>query len=194
MFDYIFGKVEYINEDSIVIDVGGIGYKIHTSMNTISHMKQDSNMRIYTQLIIREDDASIYGFGTREELSLFKLLLSVSGVGPKAALSLLSTSKASELSSAIISNDTKRLTMAQGIGKKTAEMIILKLKDKISVEDILASPMGMNNQIEVTEVIEALVALGYQYPVASNAVNALPDKSKKTPALIKDALKLLASK
>jgi Holliday junction DNA helicase RuvA len=135
----------------------------------------------------------LYGFSTRDELSMFKLLISVSGVGPKAGASLLNQYKASDIAAAIISRDTGKLTKAQGIGKKIAERIILELKDKIDTESAIGGQEDISGGDELSQVIEALVSLGYNYSVASTAVLKLKDTKRPIDALIKDALRQLAS-
>ncbi|MGE5677488.1 MAG: Holliday junction branch migration protein RuvA [Pseudomonadota bacterium] len=193
MYEYLNGKVDYISDDYIVVDITGVGYRVFTSHNTIKNVKIGEAAKIFTHLIVKEDDLVLYGFSTREELSMFKLLLSVSGVGPKAGASLLNQYKASELAAAIIGRDASKLTKAQGIGKKIAERIILELKDKIDTESAIGGADIFEGSDEISQVIEALVTLGYNYSVASSAVMRLKDTKKPIDILIKDALKQLAT-
>ena len=193
MYEYLSGKVDYISEDYVVIDISGVGYRVFTSGNTIKNLKTGAAAKIYTHLIVKEDDLVLYGFSTRDELGMFKLLLSVSGVGPKAGVSLLNQYKASELAASIIGRDISRLTKAQGIGKKIAERIILELKDKIDTESAIGGMDTFDGGDELSQVIEALVALGYNYSIASSAVLGLKDTKKPIDILIKDALKKLSS-
>ncbi|HWQ30377.1 MAG TPA: Holliday junction branch migration protein RuvA [Negativicutes bacterium] len=193
MYEYLNGKIDYISEDYVVVDITGVGYRVFTSRNTIKNVKIGEAAKIFTHLIVKEDDLVLYGFSTREELSMFKLLLSVSGVGPKAGASLLNQYKASELAAAIIGRDASKLTKAQGIGKKIAERIILELKDKIDTESAIAGADIFEGGDEISQVIEALVSLGYNYSVASSAVIGLKDTKKPIDILIKEALKQLAT-
>jgi Holliday junction DNA helicase RuvA len=193
MYEYLSGRVDYMGEDYAVIDITGLGYRVFTSQNTMKSLKLGEISKIFTHLIVKEDDLVLYGFSTRDELSMFKLLISVSGVGPKASASLLNQYKASEIAAAIISRDITKLTKAQGIGKKIAERIILELKDKIDTESAIGGMDSFEGGDEISQVIEALVSLGYNYSIASTAVFKLKDTNKPIDILIKDALKQLAS-
>jgi Holliday junction DNA helicase RuvA len=193
MYEYLSGRVDYIGEDYAVIDISGLGYRVFTSQNTMKSLKLGENSRIFTHLIVKEDDLLLYGFSTRDELGMFKLLISVSGVGPKAGVSLLNQNKASELAAAIISRDIAKLTKAQGIGKKIAERIVLELKDKIDTESAIGGMEAFDGGDEISQVIEALVSLGYNYSIASTAVMKLKDIKKPIDILIKDALRQLAA-
>lgn len=192
MYEYLRGILDSIQEDYLVIDVNGVGYKVSTSQNTIRNAKTDAAVKIFTQLIVKEDDMVLYGFDTKDELNMFKLLNTVSGVGPKAAVGLLNQFKAQEIALAIISKDGARLTKAQGIGKKTAERIILELRDKINTESAIAPQSIDNDSSEITQVIEALTSLGYAYSEAAQAVAKLKNTAAPIDAMIKEALKILA--
>ncbi|MDF2519964.1 MAG: ruvA [Clostridia bacterium] len=192
MYEYLRGILDSIQEDYLVIDVNGVGYKVSTSQNTIRNAKADAAVKIFTQLIVKEDDMVLYGFDTKDELNMFKLLNTVSGVGPKAAVGLLNQFKAQEIALAIISKDGARLTRAQGIGKKTAERIILELRDKINTESAIAPQSIDNDSSEITQVIEALTSLGYAYSEAAQAVSKLKNAAGPIDAMIKEALKILA--
>jgi Holliday junction DNA helicase RuvA len=183
MYEYLSGRVDYISED----------YRVFTSRNTIKNLKIGETAKIFTHLIVKEDDLVLYGFSTRDELGMFKLLLSVSGVGPKAGASLLNQYKSSEIAASIISRDISKLTKAQGIGKKIAERIILELKDKIDTESAIGGMDTFDGGDEISQVIEALVSLGYNYSIASSAVIGLKDTGKPIDILIKDALKQLST-
>ncbi len=193
MYEYIKGKLDYALEDYIVIDVQGIGYKIFTSQNTVKSAAIGTDTKIYTHLVVKEDDLVLYGFSSREELRMFKLLISISGVGPKAAVSLLSQAKPQELAAAIISKNVGQITKAPGIGKKIAERIILELKDKIDTEHALPQTENIAPEDDISQVIEALIALGYNYNVAATAVSKIKDTNRPIDALIKDALRQLAN-
>jgi len=193
MYEYLSGIVDYIGENYAVIDISGLGYRVFTSQNTMKGLKLGEISKIFTHLIVKEDDLVLYGFSTRDELGMFKLLISVSGVGPKAGASLLNQNKASELAAAIVSRDIAKLTKAQGIGKKIAERIILELKDKIDTESAIGGMEDFDGGDEISQVIEALVSLGYNYSIASTAVMKLKDTRKPIDILIKDALRQLAT-
>ncbi|MGE5631097.1 MAG: Holliday junction branch migration protein RuvA [Caulobacteraceae bacterium] len=193
MYEYVSGILDFVGDDYIVIDVSGLGYKIFTSQNTIKAFNLGEKAKAYTHLVVKEDDLILYGFSSREELRMFKQLISVSGVGPKAGASLLNQYKANEIALAIISKDSGKLTKAAGIGKKIAERIILELKDKIDTESAISSNEIFEGSDEISQVIEALVSLGYNYTMASSAVMKLKDTKKPVDALIKEALKQLAT-
>ena len=193
MYEYLSGRVDYIGEDYAVIDISGLGYRVFTSQNSMKSLKLGEISKIFTHLIVKEDDLVLYGFATREELGMFKLLISVSGVGPKAAASLLNQYKASELAVAILSRDIAKLSKAQGIGKKISERIILELKDKIDTESAVGGIEVFGGSDEISQVIEALTALGYNYSIAANAVMKLKDTNKPIDILIKEALRQLGT-
>ncbi|WP_346938384.1 Holliday junction branch migration protein RuvA [uncultured Clostridium sp.] len=195
MYEYIKGIFKSIEKEYIVIECGNIGYKIFTSGSTLSNIPTiDQQVKIYTHQIVREDFIGLYGFLTREEISMFNLLISINGVGPKAALSLMSIANVSTLKYAIITDDDKLITKAPGIGKKTAQRIILELKDKINIED--AIPKGATiNHIDIdneklSEAVGALIALGYSDKEAEKAVEKA-DRSKSVEDIIKECLKIL---
>jgi len=168
MYEYIKGKYIGINKDYIIVENSGIGYKIFTSGGTMSSMpKTGEEVMLYIEQIVREDFIGLYGFDSKEELEMFKILLSINGVGARAALSLLSISRVNNLKYAIIMEDEKHICRAPGIGKKTAGRIILELKDKLKKEDmgITKNQDGTidNDNIYVTAVNEALGALTYYH-------------------------------
>ncbi|ACL75701.1 Holliday junction branch migration protein RuvA [Ruminiclostridium cellulolyticum] len=199
MFAYIKGTVEEKNNDSIIVEAGGIGYRIFTALSTINNMGQNgTTVKIYTHYYVREDIAVLYGFGTVEELTMFEMLLTVSGVGPKAAISMISTLSPSRFYLAVVSQDTKSLTKAPGIGMKMAQRIILDLKDKISKEQLTSSiPMTSPENNEVTgdsvlsEAVSALMVLGYGSAEASSTISGIYEKGISVEELVKKALKSL---
>ena len=200
MYEYIKGKYMGINKDYIIIENNNIGYKIFTSGATMAEMPGiNDEVMLYLEQIVREDFIGLYGFKDREELEMFKLLLSISGVGAKAALSLLSISRINNLKYAIIMEDDKHLCRARGIGKKTAGRIILELKDKIKKEDIMSGvdiQEGFEdlqptvNTNTVGEALGALLALGYSEKEAETALKQV-DKTASLEDIIKDCLKVL---
>lgn len=201
MYEYIKGKYIGINKDYIIVENNNIGYKIFTSGSTMSEMpKNGEEVMLYLEQIVREDFIGLYGFVTREELEMFKLLISISGVGAKAALSLLSISRVNNLKYAIIMGDEKHICRAPGIGKKTAGRIILELKEKLKKEDMTIDKSGeedmlsgaedTNYALAINEASEALIALGYSEKEAEMALKKV-DKESSVEDIIKSCLKVL---
>lgn len=199
MYEYIRGQFQGISKDYVVIELNNIGYKILTSGNTMSNMpKVGEEVLLYLEQIVREDFIGLYGFTTREELEMFKLLLSINGVGAKAALSLLSISTVNNLKYAIMMGDEKHITRAPGIGKKTAQRIILELKDKLKPDELTSEEgeliEGINDNSDysfnINETLSALMALGYTEKEAQKALEKV-DKTLSIENMIKESLKLL---
>lgn len=203
MFYYVEGKVALIEQSLCVIDCAGVGYACHTSQNTISQVKMGETARLYTYLYVREDIFDLYGFADAEELNCFKMLIGVSGVGPKAALAILSVASPSRLALSIITGEEKLLTQAPGIGKKIAQRIVLELRDKMSKEQLengkgsavsLELPATGSAEVNHTqEAIAALMVLGYAQSEALQAMKGL-DLSEYPDAesIIRVCLKRLA--
>lgn len=175
MYDYIKGKLVRKAESYAVVEANGVGYKIITTKSSLANLK-DGEVTLYTYLYVREDIFDLYGFSTMEERSAFELLISVSGVGPKAAVAILSCVTASELAIAIVTNQPKTITAAQGVGNKMAQKIILELKDKIKNQDIKASSYSAAPIPEEDDTINALVALGYNQAEIINALRDVPQE------------------
>ncbi|MEQ3337579.1 Holliday junction branch migration protein RuvA [Clostridium butyricum] len=198
MYEYIKGKYMGINKDYIVVENSGIGYKIFTSGATMSSVPEcGEEVILYVDQIVREDFIGLYGFDSKEELTMFKLLLTVNGVGPKAALSLLSISRLNNLKYAIMTGDEKHICRGVGIGKKTAARIILELKDKLQPDELLDVAVdsnkdnnGENNLMAVSEVLSALIALGYSEKESEKVLKTI-DKTETVENMIKNALKAL---
>ncbi|OOM76035.1 holliday junction ATP-dependent DNA helicase RuvA [Clostridium puniceum] len=196
MYEYIKGNYVGINKDYIIVENNGIGYKIFTSGVTMSSIpKPGEEIMLYLEQIVREDFLGLYGFDSKEELELFKLLLTVSGVGPKAALSLLSISRVNNLKYAILTGDEKHICRGIGIGKKTAARIILELKDKLKSDELLNEPQNTDistneNIMVLSEALSALLALGYSEKEAESVLKNV-DKNESIENIIKAALKLL---
>ncbi|EOU1681410.1 Holliday junction branch migration protein RuvA [Clostridium perfringens] len=199
MYEYIRGQFQGISKDYVVIELNNIGYRIFTSGNTMSNMpKVGDEVLLYLEQIVREDFIGLYGFTTREELEMFKLLLSINGVGAKAALSLLSISTVNNLKYAIMMGDEKHITRAPGIGKKTAQRIILELKDKLKPDELTSEEgqliEGINDNSDysfnINETLSALMALGYTEKEAQKALEKV-DKTLSIENMIKESLKLL---
>ena len=198
MYEYIKGKYMGMNKDYIVVENSGIGYKIFTSGATMSSVPEcGEEVILYVDQIVREDFIGLYGFDSKEELAMFKLLLTVNGVGPKAALSLLSISRLNNLKYAIMTGDEKHICRGVGIGKKTAARIILELKDKLQPDELLDIAVdsnednnGENNLMAVSEVLSALIALGYSEKESEKVLKTI-DKTETVENMIKNALKAL---
>jgi len=178
MISYIKGELADILMDFIVIENNGIGYGVSVPMTVIDQMpKPGTEIKVYTYLYIREDIMSLYGFLTKDDLKVFKLLITVSGIGPKGALGILSTITTDELRFAVMTNDSKTISKAPGIGKKTAEKLIIELKDKLKLDNITAlesdtETIMIGEADSRNEAIMALVALGYSQPEALRAVKS----------------------
>lgn len=195
MYDYIKGTFAGVSKDYIVIDNNNIGYKIFTSGTTLANMPgMNEKVTLFIQQLVREDFIGLYGFITREELTMFNLLLSINGVGAKASLSLLSISNVNNLKYAILTGDEKSLTRAPGIGKKTAQRIILELKDKLKGDkEIMVSGTDRTSEEiigNVNEALEALISLGYSEKEASAALKNV-SQDEPLEVIIKNSLKKL---
>lgn len=205
MYAYLKGTLEEITEDNIVVEVGGIGYNVKVSTTTADLLPGlGSEVKIYTYTLVREDMFSLYGFLTRDDLEIFKKLITVNGIGPKGGLAILSVMNADALRFAIMAGDAKSIAKAPGIGNKTAERVILDLRDKVSLEDTLrglgdpisvpggvSGGAGTDNMIK-REAIEALVALGYSASDATAAVKKVEVTEETTvESVLKMALKYM---
>lgn len=197
MYSYIKGSIEEIRLDSIVIENNNIGYKINVSSNTIKDLQLGSMAKIYTKLIVREDDMSLCGFSTKEELQMFELLTSVSKIGPKVGLGILSFASPGQLGAFILSEDVAKLSKAPGVGKKTAERIVLELKDKIDKNNVEFEPTLLSQApiaVSKDEAVDALLALGYSSTEAKEAVEACKKDGLNTEDIIKKSLTYIMSK
>jgi Holliday junction DNA helicase RuvA len=192
MISYIKGTVEFIGADFAVIECGSIGYKIRMPLTQLNQLpKIGLSAKVYTYMYVREDILDLYGFMSERALALFDQLISVSGVGPKAAISILSALEPDSFVAAVSGGDYKSISTAQGIGTKTAQRIVLELKDKlgktpIGQEDIPIAVAGSN---AVNEAISALISLGYSYNESKAAVAGAVGET--TEELVKYALKML---
>ena len=195
MISYIKGDVKAINEDGFIIENNNIGYFINSTLTSLAEIQINNEYKIYTSMQVREDDISLYGFYSKEELEMFLLLISVSSIGPKIALGMLSSISADEIKLAIVNNDIDKLTNAKGIGKKTASRIILELVDKVKkmalpeIENIDKPSPVDNDNLGVAR--EALKNLGYMENDIARVLNELRDADLSLEALIKESLKRL---
>ena len=201
MFYYVEGRVAVLEQGLAVIDCGGVGYACHTSQNTVGALKTGKSARLYTYLYVREGAVDLFGFADQEALSCFKMLIGVAGVGPKAALAILSVAPPSQLALAIITEDAKLLTQAPGIGKKIAQRIVLELRDKMSkgqlegaagraAEAIVVPAAGTVNHVQ--EAVAALMVLGYSQAEAFAAMEGLATEGMEAEDIIRHGLKKLA--
>lgn len=199
MIAYIKGTAVYADQECIIVDNRGVGYEIRTSSATCSQVRMGEEVTLYTYLYVREDMIAFYGFLSREELRIFRLLLGVSGIGPRVAVSVLSTLKVEDLYYAVISEDTKSIARTPGIGPKGAKRLIIELKDKLDLSDLglgeeeeesISTQESAGEDSQIMDAMEALIALGYSNGEAYRAVHKVPGaKDMDTETLLKEALK-----
>ena len=202
MIGYIKGVIEEIEENSILLDHGGMGFRINMPAALLDrNAHKGDQVMIYTHLQVKEDDMQLYGFYTRDDLEVFRLLLNVSGIGPKGAMNILSVISADNLRFAVLSDDAAAIAKAPGIGKKTAQKLILELKDKFRLEDAFEKKLAHGQEDVLAEntdrgaaaeAIQALTALGYSAAEAMQAVKKVEGAEQMdTEALLKAALKFI---
>lgn len=200
MIAFVRGTAVDMTENSVIVEAGGIGYEIYMTGTDLSRIHMGEEVKIHTYFNVREDAMQLYGFRSKDDLQMFKLLLGVNGVGPKAAVGVLAGITADELRFAILSDDVKTLSKAPGIGKKTAQKLILELKDKMKLEDAFELKLAHEQEKAVAglgeisdgrqEAVEALVALGYSSTDALRAVRKVTDVAPDDlEGLLKAALK-----
>jgi len=193
MIGMLRGTVWTAEADRLVLDVGGVGYLLHVPVSSMVKIRQGEETVLHTHLIMREDDLSLYGFLTRDEKELFLQLLSVTGIGPKAALAILSSFAVSRIKTAIACEDVSLLTEVPGIGSKTAKRIILELKEKIKDVDIKAGTEDLGSFIPPNDTLETLLALGFsRYEARDALVRAEKKGLSSMEDQLKEALRLLA--
>ena len=192
MISFIRGKKIHIDPAKIIIEVNGIGYDINISLRTYSKLKDESEVFVYTHLNVKEDSHTLYGFNSESERNTFLSLLSINGVGPSTAIMILSSLSANELKKAIISSDTNKIKSVKGIGLKTAERIILELKDKVTFDDIDQYKFydDIDNTIK-DEALSALSSLGISKNIVEKHINDILDRNNDISLedLIKEVLK-----
>ena len=194
MFDYLKGNIADIELNRVVVETAGIGFSVYTTANTISTLKHNEAAKLFIREVIREDTFDLYGFSSIKERNFFDMLTSVSGIGPKAAVSILSVNTPEMLAMAVVNNDLSTLTAAQGIGKKIAQRVILELKDKISKEigsdiaeiPVSSVPAGKN---AVSDAVLALGVLGYSTAEIMPVIKANNVEGMTTEQIIKLVLK-----
>ena len=196
MFYHLAGIVSDIDINLAVIDCGGVGYAVNTTVNTLSRIKLNEKAKLYISEYIKEDSFDLYGFATLSEKRCFDMLLTVSGIGPKAAQAILSATTPEGLAIAIMNGDEKAITVAQGVGKKIAQRVILELKDKVSKEmgsssvelPVIHSPADGDSR---NEAVAALMVLGYSTPEINSALKGMDISGMSTEQIVKIALKNL---
>lgn len=199
MVSYVRGELVAIEEEKVIIDVNGVGFGVFMPAQSMNYLPMiGEEVRLHTYMNVREDAIQLFGFLTKDDLKVFKLVIGVSGIGPKGGLSILSQLSPDDLRFAVMANDAKAIAKAPGIGKKTAEKLIIELKDKLSIEDVLnkvddsetiVTNTGASNEIQA-EAVQALVALGYGNTESMKAVKKVPtDEHTTVEELLKLALK-----
>ncbi len=196
MISYLKGKLKYVSQETLILEVNNVGYQIFISAFTLSHLPEEGNtIEIYTHMNVREDNISLFGFLTIEELNCFNMLINVSGIGPKVALGILSAIRPKDINKAIITEDINTLTAIPGIGRKTAQRIILDLKDKLKIKSVLDyNDTEIYSETEAPtkqEAIEALMSLGYSQLDSASSVKSVYNENLKLEDIIKLALKKL---
>jgi len=191
MIEYLFGQLVELNPAFAVIELGGTGYYVHVSLNTFTALKGTKTAKLYIHEVIREDTHSLYGFHDKEERELFRMLISVSGVGANTGILFLSSLTVNEIRAAIISGDVDRLKSVKGIGLKTAQRIIVELKDKLTKEPLSNDIFISMNNTTREEALSALVTLGFVKKNAEKVVDGIlrGNPGKTVEQIIKDALK-----
>ena len=199
MVSYVRGELVAIEEEKVIIDVNGVGFGIFMPAQSMNYLPPiGEEVRLHTYMNVREDAIHLFGFLTKDDLKVFKLVIGVSGIGPKGGLSILSQLSPDDLRFAVMANDSKAIAKAPGIGKKTAEKLIIELKDKLSIEDVLnkvddsevvVANTGASNEIQA-EAVQALVALGYGNTESMKAVKKVQmDENTTVEEVLKAALK-----
>lgn len=197
MYAYIKGQLEEKSNGFVVIEAFGVGYKVFMSNTAIGRLGElHSNVKVYTYYQVREDNISLYGFNTKEELRMFELLISVSGIGSKSAINMLSNIEASSFAIAVVSNDIKKISSIKGIGNKTAQRLVLELKDKLKAEQELTKLEEVKEVVGEDEIssdaADALQILGYTRKDIETALKKIDTSNLSTEEIIKGALKFLS--
>jgi Holliday junction DNA helicase RuvA len=187
MIAKIKGKIAFFRDNYVVVDVAGVGYKIFATGFAMGHIAGKEEIELFTHTYVREDSLSLYGFLTLDELEMFELLISISGIGPKAAIGILSIAEPKTIRTAVISGDSSILTRVSGVGKKTAERVILELKNRI--EGLPGEDQG-TAKVD-SEAIEALISLGYSNVQSREALKNIPEDIKDISERVRAALKNL---
>lgn len=191
MITHLNGKLVEKTPTSLVIECGGVGYEVKISLNTFSKIGNDELIRIYTQFVVREDAQILYGFKEKEEREMFNYLTSVSGIGPSTGILMLSGLSPAEIANAITSEDVKTIQSVKGIGAKTAQRVIVDLKDKMLKFEVEGNIIPSSNNTLRFDALTALISLGFDKKAAEKAINRVINEQSTVELLIKDALKVL---
>jgi Holliday junction DNA helicase RuvA len=190
MISRLEGKIVYVQEKSVVLDVGGMGYKVQLKPDAASGLALGQKISLWTHLVVREDALELFGFLEKDELDFFEILIGISGIGPKSAIGILSLTTIDVLKKAIASGDTSYLTKISGIGKKTAEKIVLELGDKLRAQGHEAQGKDFREEMDA---LEALKSLGYSPQEARDALKKVDLEIKDVSERVKEALKILSA-
>jgi len=191
MIAQLNGKLIEKNPTDLIVDCGGVGYELKISLNTFSSISSDENITIFTKLIVREDAQILYGFADKVEREMFNHLVSVSGIGPNTAMIMLSSLVPGEIASAITNEDVKTIQGVKGIGAKTAQRVIIDLKDKMLKMSFSSENMFNANNTNQFDALTALASLGFDKKAAEKAVDKVSTGQESVEVLIKEALKIL---
>jgi Holliday junction DNA helicase RuvA len=189
MIGFLEGKVEFVRDGSVVINVGGVGYKVGVGPNLLSKLRAGDGVQLYIYTQVREDILALYGFESLKELDFFELIISVSGIGPKAAMGVLSAASVEKIRASIVNQDPTLLSSVSGIGKKTAEKVVLELKNKVGATGSLFEVGG-----KADEVYDALLQLGFKPNEARDAIANLPEDCTTTENKLKYCLANLSKR
>jgi Holliday junction DNA helicase RuvA len=188
MISQLKGNISYVGFGYVILDVSGVGYKVYVTADALADLQKNKNeVLVWTYLAVRENSLDLYGFRSEEEMSFFDLLLDVSGIGPKSALAILNVTTVENLRKAIQTGDTSYLTKVSGVGKKSADKIVIELQDKLGKIDDSGGPQLR----EETDVVEALKSLGYSMPEIREAVKKIPAEVEGTSERVREALKIV---
>ncbi|MGB0932763.1 MAG: Holliday junction branch migration protein RuvA [Lishizhenia sp.] len=191
MITHLNGKLVEKNPTNLIVECGGIGYEVKISLHTFSAIKSDELIKVFTQFVVREDAQILYGFATTEEREMFNHLVSVSGIGPNTAMIMLSSLIPSEIASAIVSEDVKMIQGVKGIGAKTAQRVIIDLKDKMAKFEFSSDNIFVENNTKRFDALTALASLGFDKKAAEKALDKVSTGDESVEQLIKHALKIL---
>ncbi|HEX8974074.1 MAG TPA: Holliday junction branch migration protein RuvA [Patescibacteria group bacterium] len=190
MIAKLSGTIDFLHDNYAVIDVNGVGYKVFVTLHAFGLIAGQEEVELFTHTYVREDTLALYGFLTIEDLEMFELLISVSGIGPKAALGILSIADAKTVQAAVLNEDSSILTRVSGVGKKTAERVILELKNKVGDISVQEKAQVASD----SDALEALMALGYSASEARETLKIVPVEIKDVGERVKAALKILGKK
>ena len=191
MISHLSGTVLGVYKNFIVLDVHGVGYKVHCTENTLTKTSSETELSLHTYLAVRENAMDLFGFETQNELELFTMLISINGIGPRSALGIIGLESSEKLVGAISEGDISYLTKVSGVGKKSAEKIVLELKDKVGLLDAEHTSDTIILRQEEEDILEALKTLGYRADEARDALRQIPKEIEGQGQIVKEALKIL---